>query len=403
MLLFVTSNKALANGHRDARRLDARTAPGCRAPTPRRSSTARSRRPTTPAGAGRRLHGDHQVHADPARLRRHRAADPVATFASAAETVNRATHTTPGANVATAGSYVVSYWADKSSATTGLDPSRRSDPAQPLARHRPRTHHSMASDLNAPAPVGAHRPAPPRPTPRRPRRRCGPSCCRPTRTSNPNVAPVASFTVNCPTATCTVDASGSTDTAPGTIASYAWDFGDGATGTGVTTTHTYTTGGAQDDHARPSPTTRAWRPRRRPARPTPSAAAAPATSRCPGTTGCVPDRPRTNTPRISTGEIWDIEVVGRQLNRVFIAGNFTSARRTRSPRPRRSTSPTCSLQPQDRPDRHQLPPDVRRRRRDRGRGHARTAPSCSSPARSTPSTGWPSRRSPASTSPPARR
>ena len=32
------------------------------------------------------------------------AADPIATFASAAETINRATHTTPGANVATAGS-----------------------------------------------------------------------------------------------------------------------------------------------------------------------------------------------------------------------------------------------------------------------------------------------------------
>ena len=38
-------------------------------------------------------------------------------------------------------------------------------------------------------------------------------------------------------------------------------------------------------------------------------------------TGLVPNTPRTNTPRISGGEIWDIEVVG---NRVFIAGSFTS-------------------------------------------------------------------------------
>ncbi|MDP9210247.1 MAG: hypothetical protein M3O65_17520, partial [Actinomycetota bacterium] len=41
----------------------------------------------------------------------------------------------------------------------------------------------------------------------------------------------------------------------------------------------------------------------------------------PGHTGLVPSTPRTNTPRISTGEIWDIEVVGQ---RVFIAGTFSS-------------------------------------------------------------------------------
>ena len=55
---------------------------------------------------------------------------PIAAFASAAETTNRATHTTPGANVATAGSYVVSYWADKSVGHHRLD---RSRPARPSA------------------------------------------------------------------------------------------------------------------------------------------------------------------------------------------------------------------------------------------------------------------------------
>ncbi len=47
-------------------------------------------------------------------------------------------------------------------------------------------------------------------------------------------------------------------------------------------------------------------------------------------TRLVPDQPRANTPRISTGEIWDIEVIP-QLNRVFIAGNFTSLANTVSP------------------------------------------------------------------------
>jgi hypothetical protein len=41
----------------------------------------------------------------------------------------------------------------------------------------------------------------------------------------------------------------------------------------------------------------------------------------PGHTQLAPDRVRTNTPRITTGEITDIEVVG---NRVYLAGSFTS-------------------------------------------------------------------------------
>ncbi len=45
----------------------------------------------------------------------------------------------------------------------------------------------------------------------------------------------------------------------------------------------------------------------------------------PGHTGLVPSKPRTNTPRIPNGEIWDIEVVG---SRVFIAGTFTSLQNT---------------------------------------------------------------------------
>ncbi|WP_116051107.1 PKD domain-containing protein [Amycolatopsis palatopharyngis] len=54
--------------------------------------------------------------------------------------------------------------------------------------------------------------------------------------------PTASFTVECGFGSgCTFDGSGSTD--DGGIAGYAWDFGDGATASGVTTTHTYTSAG----------------------------------------------------------------------------------------------------------------------------------------------------------------
>jgi PKD repeat protein len=53
--------------------------------------------------------------------------------------------------------------------------------------------------------------------------------------------PVAVFTGACTLVTCTFDASRSLD--EGTIASYAWSFGDGTTGTGITALHTYPRGG----------------------------------------------------------------------------------------------------------------------------------------------------------------
>jgi PKD repeat protein len=53
-----------------------------------------------------------------------------------------------------------------------------------------------------------------------------------------NVPPTAAFTVSCGGLSCTVDASGSTDS-DGSITSYAWTFGDGTTGTGASVTHAY--------------------------------------------------------------------------------------------------------------------------------------------------------------------
>jgi PKD repeat protein len=63
--------------------------------------------------------------------------------------------------------------------------------------------------------------------------------------ATPAAAPVAAFswTPASPSAgeTVTFDASGSVDS-DGTIVSYSWKFGDGQTGTGVTTTHAYSAG-----------------------------------------------------------------------------------------------------------------------------------------------------------------
>ena len=57
-----------------------------------------------------------------------------------------------------------------------------------------------------------------------------------------NTPPTASFTTSCSQLTCSVNASGSTDT-DGTITSYAWSFGDGQTAIGMTSSRTYAAAG----------------------------------------------------------------------------------------------------------------------------------------------------------------
>jgi PKD repeat protein len=60
----------------------------------------------------------------------------------------------------------------------------------------------------------------------------------------PNQLPTASFTASCAGLTCSFDGTGSHDP-DGSIAAYAWDFGDGAHGTGATPSHTYPSAGQQ--------------------------------------------------------------------------------------------------------------------------------------------------------------
>nr|WP_325210306.1 LamG-like jellyroll fold domain-containing protein [Salinibacterium sp.] len=59
----------------------------------------------------------------------------------------------------------------------------------------------------------------------------------------PNAAPAAAFTETVSNLDLSVDASASSDS-DGTIAGYAWDFGDGNTATGVTASHSYAEAGS---------------------------------------------------------------------------------------------------------------------------------------------------------------
>jgi subtilisin family serine protease len=59
-----------------------------------------------------------------------------------------------------------------------------------------------------------------------------------------NNPPTASFTYSCTNLSCDFFGSGSSDT-DGTIITYSWNFGDSSTGSGVNTSHTYSSGGTR--------------------------------------------------------------------------------------------------------------------------------------------------------------
>ncbi|MEO9326141.1 PKD domain-containing protein [Nocardioides sp. C4-1] len=241
--------------------------------------------------------------------------DGAAAVASASSTVatTQSSHTTPAVPVTDANAWLVSYWSEKSStATTWALPGGVTQRGAALTTGSGKVS-MVVGDSGGVVPAGTA---------------AG-------RTATTSVAvnrslmfsvvvrggvdvgdepPDAAFTVSCAALGCDADASSSSDPDDDPL-TYSWTWGDGATSSGVTASHTYAAAGSRtvtltvsdgtlSDTAARSVTLSAPEP-------------------APGHTRLVPDVPRTNTPLISDGEIWDIEVVG---NRVFVAGNFTSIR-----------------------------------------------------------------------------
>lgn len=168
------------------------------------------------------------------------AANAIEAVASAPETVNRATHTTPGVTVPTDGSWVVNYWADKSSATTGWTlPAGQVQRTSSAGTGAGRIT-SISSDIAESWPAGPSSGV---------TATADSASAKATMwsvvlkdTNAPNKPPVASFTTDCTNLACTVNGSDSSDP-DGTVSSYMWDFGDGNTDVGITAGHTYTADG----------------------------------------------------------------------------------------------------------------------------------------------------------------
>jgi PKD repeat protein len=165
--------------------------------------------------------------------------DPIAVLAGANETVTRAQHTTPQVTTTADGHWLVSYWADRTSATTAWTP-----PAGETVRHegygpgggritalltdgaasRPP---GVAGGLTAVADSATNRAT------------MWTIVLAPRGFEPPDaVPPAAQFTSNCTGLVCIFDGSESIEgSAP--ITSFAWTLGGGATATGASVEHVF--------------------------------------------------------------------------------------------------------------------------------------------------------------------
>lgn len=170
------------------------------------------------------------------------ASTPTLAFGHAVDIVNNTVRTTPTVG-AEDGSWVVSYWADKSSSTTAWTTSQATSRIAGCAPSSGRIC-SLLADSNAKVPavygnIAASTDAVSSAATMW-------SIVLPTSGGTPpgNQAPHADFGSDCDDLACTFNSSASTD--DGAIVERAWTFGDSATATGMAPAHTYDVTGTYD-------------------------------------------------------------------------------------------------------------------------------------------------------------
>lgn len=161
--------------------------------------------------------------------------------ADIAETVTRTSHASPVVT-APAGSWVLSYWADKSSSGTGFALPDSVVPRQEACNTGSGRICSALADSDGAVPTGQY----------------GGLLATSTvasgtatswsvvlRTIEENQAPTAAFGFDCDGTLCDFDAGESSDP-DGSIADFTWDFGDGGSASGRSPSHDFATSGTRD-------------------------------------------------------------------------------------------------------------------------------------------------------------
>jgi PKD repeat protein len=153
---------------------------------------------------------------------------------------NRATHTTPTV-VAPAGAWLVSLWTDKSNSTTAWTPPAGVATRDTALGTGSGRFTALLADSGGPVAAGTNGGLTATTNAASSYADLWTVVLAPA-TGGGNTPPVAAFSSTCTGLSCSFDASGSSDP-DGSIASYSWQFGDTATGTGVTPSHDYGTAG----------------------------------------------------------------------------------------------------------------------------------------------------------------
>ena len=166
-------------------------------------------------------------------------AQPAAAGSSSVISGTSANLATPAATVASSETVVVSYWADKTSGNTSWTvPASVTTRTTSIGTGGGRITAAIGDSISGtgtwPGATATSTTAG--------SKGIGWTIVLPPAGTPTNQNPVASFTAACSQLACTFNATGSTD--DGTITGYAWNFGDGTTGTGATPAHTYTTAGS---------------------------------------------------------------------------------------------------------------------------------------------------------------
>ena len=169
------------------------------------------------------------------------ASTPIAASAIAVSVNAGSSHPTPVVTLSQAGGTLVNYWADKSGDGTALTPS-----ATPTGTHTTRStsNGSGGGRITAlltdytPTTTGTNGALTATGTPNSINTITATIALAAGGQPSENQPPSASFVVACQLLVCDFDASASGDV-DGSISSYAWDFGDGTTGSGRTIRHTY--------------------------------------------------------------------------------------------------------------------------------------------------------------------